>query len=139
MCSSVMCSFVWNIIFFQGTSTRCMANGPKQLVSFGHSSRTRKDCCYVRKFLCKTIFGPKINLAISSKPWWHTIGIFAQDLHYYNDDISGNWTNYFLAQWGRKFKKVQAKKLMKSNKSFFCEIAFLTVLNLFPVQKSIVL
>merc|ERR1711981_1027349 len=28
-----------------------------------------EDCCYVRKFLCETIFRPKINLAISSKPW----------------------------------------------------------------------
>ena len=39
----------------------------------------------------------------------------------------------------RKYKKVQAKKLVKSNKSkiFFHEIAFLAVLNFFPVQKSI--
>ena len=39
----------------------------------------------------------------------------------------------------RKFKKVQAKKLVKSNKSkfFFREIAFLAVLNFFPVQKLI--
>ena len=36
-------------------------------------------------------------------------------------------------------KKVQAKKLVKSNKSkfFFREIAFLAVLNFFPVQKLI--
>ena len=38
-------------------------------------------------------------------------------------------------QWARKFKKVQGKKLAKSNKSiFFREIAFL---NFFPVQKLI--
>ena len=35
-------------------------------------------------------------------------------------------------------KKVQAKKLVKSNKSFFFrEIAFLAVFNFFPVQKFI--
>ena len=40
-----------------------------------------------------------------------------------------------MAQWARKFKKVQAKKLVKSNKSiFFREIAFMAV---FPVQKLI--
>ena len=44
-----------------------------------------------------------------------------------------------FAQQARKFKKVQAKKLVKSNKSknFFREIAFLAVLNFFPVQKLI--
>ena len=31
---------------------------------------------------------------------------------------------YISSQWARKFKKVQAKKLVKSNKSFFCEIVF---------------
>ena len=31
-------------------------------------------------------------------------------------------------------KKVQAKKVVKSNKSFFREIAFLAVLDFFPVQ-----
>ena len=38
--------------------------------------------------------------------------------------------------WARKFKKVQAKKLVKSNKSFSLsrEIEFLAV---FPVQKLI--
>ena len=43
------------------------------------------------------------------------------------------------AQRVRKFKKVQAKKLAKSNKSTkkFREIAFLVVLNFFPVQKFI--
>ena len=36
-------------------------------------------------------------------------------------------------QQARKFKKVQAKKLVKSNKLiFFREIAFLAVLNFFP-------
>ena len=40
-----------------------------------------------------------------------------------------------ISQWARKFKIVQAKKLVKSNKSFFREIAFLAVLNFFPVQK----
>ena len=42
-------------------------------------------------------------------------------------------------QRARKLKKVQAKKLVKSNKSknFFREIAFLAVLNFFPVQKLI--
>ena len=46
---------------------------------------------------------------------------------------------YFLrAQRAKKFKKVQAKKLVKSNESiFFREIAFLAVLNFFPVQKLI--
>ena len=36
-------------------------------------------------------------------------------------------------------KKVQVKKLVKSNKSkkLFCEIAFLPVLNFFPVPKLI--
>ena len=40
------------------------------------------------------------------------------------------------AQWARKFKQVQAKKLVKSNKSisFSREIAFLAV---FSVQKLI--
>ena len=43
---------------------------------------------------------------------------------------------YHNPQQARKFKKVQEKKLRKSNKSqfFFCEIAFLAV---FPVQKLI--
>ena len=43
------------------------------------------------------------------------------------------------AQRAEKCKNVQAKKLVKSNKSkiFFREIAFLAVLNFFPVQKSI--
>ena len=41
----------------------------------------------------------------------------------------------YRTQWARKFKKVQAKKLVKSNKSFFREIVFLAVLNFFPVQK----
>ena len=42
-------------------------------------------------------------------------------------------------QWDRKFKKFQAKKLVKTNKSKKCfhEIAFLAVLNFFPVQKLI--
>ena len=42
-------------------------------------------------------------------------------------------------QRARKFKKVQAKKLVKSNivKNFFRQIAFLAVLNFFPVQKLI--
>ena len=42
-----------------------------------------------------------------------------------------------ISQRARKFKKVQAKKLMKSNKSkkILHEIAFLAVLNFFPVQK----
>ena len=44
----------------------------------------------------------------------------------------------FLVWRTRKFKKVQAKKLVKSNKSiFFREIAFFAVLNFFPVQKLI--
>ena len=43
-----------------------------------------------------------------------------------------------IAHQARKFKKVQAKKLVKSNKSiFFREIAFLAVLTIFPVQKLI--
>ena len=44
-----------------------------------------------------------------------------------------------FSQRARKFKKVQAKKLVKSNKSkyFFREIAFLAVLNFFPIQKLI--
>ena len=41
-----------------------------------------------------------------------------------------------VAQRARKFKKVQAKKLVKSNKSnFFRDIAFLAVLNFFPSSK----
>ena len=45
-----------------------------------------------------------------------------------------------VTQRARKFKKVQAKKLVKSNESiFFREIAFLAVLNFFPVQKLIFL
>ena len=41
------------------------------------------------------------------------------------------------SQRARKFKKVQAKKLVKSNKLkiFFREIAFLAVLNFFPSSK----
>ena len=44
-----------------------------------------------------------------------------------------------ITQWVRKFKKVQAKKLVKSNKSkkFFRENAFVAVLKIFPVQKLI--
>ena len=40
-------------------------------------------------------------------------------------------------QQARKFKKVQAKKHVKSNKFryLFREIAFLAVLNFFPIQK----
>ena len=47
--------------------------------------------------------------------------------------------NCFSYMWARKFKKVRAKKLVKSNKSktFFREIAFLAVLNFFPVQELI--
>ena len=42
------------------------------------------------------------------------------------------------AQRARKFKKVLVEKLVKSNKSkFFGEIAFLAVLNFFPIQKLI--
>ena len=43
------------------------------------------------------------------------------------------------AHWARKFKKVQAKKLVISNKpkKFLREIAFWAVLNFFPVQKFI--
>ena len=46
---------------------------------------------------------------------------------------------YRLTQRARKFKNVQAKKLVKSNKSKkkFREIAFLAVLNFSPVQKLI--
>ena len=48
-------------------------------------------------------------------------------------------TLYYYTAAGQKIKKVQAKKLVKSNKSkcFFREIAFLAFLNLFPVQKLI--
>ena len=43
-----------------------------------------------------------------------------------------------MSQQARKFKKVQAKKLVKSNKSKkFREIAFLTDLTFFPLQKLI--
>ena len=44
-----------------------------------------------------------------------------------------------FSQRARKFKKVQAKKLVKSNKSkkFFREISFLVVLTFSPVQKLI--
>ena len=46
-----------------------------------------------------------------------------------------------LTERVRKFEKVQVKKLVKSNKSktVFREIAFLAVLNFFPVQKLIFL
>ena len=40
-----------------------------------------------------------------------------------------------LAQRARKFKKVQAKKVMKSNKSFIREIAFFGRFKLFPSTK----
>ena len=43
-----------------------------------------------------------------------------------------------MSQWGQKIKKSPGhKKLVKSNKSknFFCEIAFLAVLNFFPSSK----
>ena len=41
-----------------------------------------------------------------------------------------------MSHRARKFKKVLAKTLVKSNKSTFLrEIAFLAVLNFFPVQK----
>ena len=45
--------------------------------------------------------------------------------------------NRKVTQWARKFKKVPAKKLVKSNKAnfLFHEIAFLSVLNLLPFQK----
>ena len=50
-------------------------------------------------------------------------------------------TSFFpsTTQLARKLKKIQAKKLVKLNKSkfFLCEIVFLAVLNLFPVQKLI--
>ena len=45
-----------------------------------------------------------------------------------------------MSQQARKLKKVQAKKLVKSNiyyNNFFREIAFLAVLKIFPVQKLI--
>ena len=43
-----------------------------------------------------------------------------------------------MTQQARKFRKVQAKEFVKSNKSnFFREIAFLLVLNFFPVEKLI--
>ena len=53
--------------------------------------------------------------------------------------VCGLYLLLFVAQRARKLKKVQAKKLVKSNKSknFFREIAFLAVLNFFPVQKLI--
>ena len=52
--------------------------------------------------------------------------------------IESKYTKNYTAQ-ARKFKKGQAKKLLKSNitKKFFREIAFLAVLNFFPVQKLI--
>ena len=58
------------------------------------------------------------------------------------DELKTIGTEIFLyinSYWDRKFKKVQAEKLMKSNKSKknFREIAFLAVLNFFPVQKLI--
>ena len=42
-----------------------------------------------------------------------------------------------IAQRARKFKKVQAKKLniLDKSKKNLREIAFLTILNIFPVQK----
>ena len=48
-------------------------------------------------------------------------------------------SNETAPQWARKFKKVQAKKVVKSNESkiTFREIVFLTVLNFLLVQKLI--
>ena len=50
-----------------------------------------------------------------------------------------NKPNSKMPHRARKFQKVRAKKLVKSNKSknFFREIAFLAVLNFFLVQKLI--
>ena len=49
-----------------------------------------------------------------------------------NNASTSNMGGNIAPQQARKFKKVQAKKLVKSN-----EIAFLAVLNFFPVQKLI--
>ena len=49
-------------------------------------------------------------------------------------EVTGN--EWMIPQRARKFKKVQAKKLVKPNKStknFFREMAFLAVLNFFPL------
>ena len=45
--------------------------------------------------------------------------------------------HFIFTQQAKNFKKFSTKKLVKSNKSifFFCEIAFLAVLNFSPVQK----
>ena len=44
-----------------------------------------------------------------------------------------------ITQLAKKFKKVQAKKLVKLNnsKNFLCEIAIFELLNFFQVQKMI--
>ena len=44
--------------------------------------------------------------------------------------------NFLYCIWARNFKKAQAKKLVKSNKSFFREIAFLALLKHFPSSKN---
>ena len=49
--------------------------------------------------------------------------------------IEGGLKNTWVSQWARKFKKVQATKTCEI--FFFYEIAFLAVLNFFPVQKFI--
>ena len=74
-------------------------------------------------------------------PLYETYVALVEDLindgftrHQRDEDLS--YGKYYAAR-ARKFEKVQAKKLVKSNKSFFHEIVFLTVLNFFPIQKLI--
>ena len=53
---------------------------------------------------------------------------------------SGTPNSEFRSQWARKFKKVQAKQLVKSNKSknVYVKLHFTyAVLNFFPVKKLI--
>ena len=70
--------------------------------------------------------GPPINWAEMS------LKLFINDIIYVYYASPGN--DGMNSQWARKFKKVQAKKLVKSNITiFFREIAFLAVLNFFSV------
>ena len=78
--------------------------------------------------------------------WFHSGTFFPTEfpkcifLFHYSENIHDLGSRYYVSTTQRaiRFKKVQAKKLMKSNISIFLrEIAFLAVSNFFPVQKLI--
>ena len=81
------------------------------------------DTSFCQKKKCASVITYQIGLLLP---------IFFNPLGVVTVDGSGT-------QRARKFKKVQAKKLVKSNKSkkIFHEVIFLAVLNCFPVQKLI--